>query len=88
MSSDEQPENLSPEELKATLELVRLQAITITESCNEQCEEAGLLPLLEDQMQVCGAAIFAHLLCVVGITAEQIKETLQSELPIDKKKKK
>ena len=82
------PKKLKPDELKATLELVRLQAITITESCNEQCEEAGLLPLLEDQMQVCGAAIFAHLLCVMGITAEEIKETLEGALPIDKKKKK
>ena len=82
------PKKLKPEELKATLELVRLQAITITESCNEQCEEAGLLPLFEDQMRVCGAAIFAHLLCVIGITAEEIKEVLEGELPIDKKKKK
>jgi hypothetical protein len=88
VSSDEQPEKLDPEELKATLELVRLQAITITESCNEQCVAAGLLPLLDEQQQVCGAAIFAHLLCVMGITAEDIKETLESELPIDKKKKK
>jgi hypothetical protein len=88
VSSDEQPEKLDPEELKATLELVRLQAITITESCNEQCERAGLLPLLDEQQQVCGAAIFAHLLCVMGITAEDIKETLESELPIDKKRKK
>lgn len=85
--SDE-PDKMEPEELKATMELVRMQASTIIENCNDQCVAAGLLPILEDQTQVCGAVIFAHLLCVMGITVEDIKAAHKGELPIDKKKKK
>lgn len=73
-------------ELAHAVSYMRSFAARMAEDCTTGCVEAGLLPLLEEQEVVVGAVLFAHLLTISGITAEDLAKISDSELTIDKDK--
>lgn len=82
--SNEKPTD--PTELAHAVSYMRSHAAQMAEDCTTGCVEAGLLPLLEEQEAVVGAVLFAHLLTISGITAEDLAKISDSELTIDKDK--
>ena len=77
-----------PTELAQAVSYMRSHAIQIAEDCNSKCVDEGMLPLLEEQMTMVAAVIFAHLLTISEITTEDLVKISDSELTLDKKKKK